>query len=388
MDESDHDMFLHGIGLAWQRRSESEPERSELWFTQVNGPAVRVIFVLTCAIATLHGCTQASVDQGGISVLDSLEGTPRWIDTAPAAPVWSPDGEVIAWGTEDGLYVSPGKSSDPELLTTEISVAGRPAWSPDGRRLVFVDEIRSSLVVIDSASGHRTLELELASDRAKFPSIGTLTFGGPAWSPDGSQIAFNCWDGAGDELCVVRADGGNERQVTQIDPARSTSGAPEQGFSAAPANVGPASWSPDGSYLAVAAYPEQRGAASGVFIVDLERGSARRVSSLVPNSEILWFGDGDSLLFTASEKGRSDAWRCWLESSVLENLTMGLESGAREPALAPDESQIAVSSRGKIIVQSLEGVVKAAMDSHHYGRFPAWKPNGDGLAFAAEPDVV
>ncbi len=57
-----------------------------------------------------------------------------------------------------------------------------------------------------------------------------------------------------------------------------------------------------GMALAVAAYPEQRpGVAVGVYVVDLVRGTAKcGQSATLPNSEIVWFPDGKSVLFSAS----------------------------------------------------------------------------------------
>ncbi len=345
-------------------------------------PLVRVVTALAMSVAILQGCSVTTDVKTGIYVAEPVADTPGLIAATSGAPNWSPNGEAIAWANEDGLHVSSLAGGEVRTLSTS-AVAGRPAWSPDGRSLAFVDHVGSALVTIDVASGETLFATALSTDDARYRPVATPTFGGPTWSPDGSLLAFNCWDGAGDEVCVIAADGTKVNQVTRIEPVGGTRDGSNDGYVPASANVGPPSWSPDGLSLAVAAYPERRGAAAGVFIVELERGVARRISSLVPNSEIVWFPDGELVLFTATEKGRSDAWRVRLDGSSPENVTRGLADGARQPALTADGSRIAIASGGAIIVQDLNGDVAVTISSSLWNASPAWHPGGRAIAFTS-----
>src|SRR5687768_9648341 len=91
-----------------------------------------------------------------------------------------------------------------------------PAWSPDGSRLAFAGYNQPGILVLNLADWSVTI----------LPVNGQS----PAWSPDGLKLAF-----AADELYVMDADGSNVVQITS-----------NMGF------VGQPTWSADGSTIAFA----------------------------------------------------------------------------------------------------------------------------------------
>lgn len=122
------------------------------------------------------------------------------------------------------------------VLSSRADVYEREAvFSPDGRRVAFVsqrDEPQGSDVVVATLNGERMEDVRNLTPNASGAVSLDVT---PAWSPDGSQIAFaSNRDGSDFKLWVMQADGSQVRQLT-------TAGAH--------ADVFP-TWSPDGKLIA------------------------------------------------------------------------------------------------------------------------------------------
>jgi Tol biopolymer transport system component len=125
-------------------------------------------------------------------------------------PVWSPDGQKIAFvrsNTRVGIYVASVDGSGLRNLTPNpVGVYAAPAWSPDGRKLAFVsDRDGNSEVYVMNAdgSGQRNVTRNPAFDAD------------PAWSPDGRSIAFRSTRDGNPEIYVMNADGSGQRNLTR-----------------------------------------------------------------------------------------------------------------------------------------------------------------------------
>lgn len=347
---------------------------------------VWLLLVLSLAVSTMSGCIAAEV-QEGVFALDTTNGAMTLVGEPAGIPVWSPTENTVAWGNEDGLFIHDLNEAGSRRLSA-AAIAGVPGWSPDGKKLAYIDRDRASLVVVSVELAAEQFSVPVDHGGAGNAQFSIVTLGGPTWAPDGSRIAYVCWDGIGDEICLIRSDGTDWHQVTRIGRPRSEDGSATPQSPLAASNTGPPAWSPDGDYLAAAVYPERPGAPTGVFLVDLSEGLGRRLSSLQPNSVVAWSPNGDSIVFSAFRRGRSDAFRVMLANSTLERVTEGLPEAARNPSLAPDGSSIAVESGGGIVVLEPQGPAQTLGVPGLRSSYPSWSPDGALIAVAATSDPI
>ena len=114
----------------------------------------------------------------------------------------------------------------------------------------------------------------------------------PDWSPNGAQIAFDAETGGGNEIWVVNVDGTNAAAIVP----RSTDCAISCGEVALPA------WSPDGSKIAFVRFQLGASGLEAAVIEVLEVASGdRRVLFKAPSTTALnyprWSSDGRSIVF-------------------------------------------------------------------------------------------
>jgi Tol biopolymer transport system component len=121
-------------------------------------------------------------------------------------PAWSPDGERIAYTTNESdesqdIWVMDADGSNPMQLTTFQGFDAFPEWSPDGERIAFTSDRMAfdDIWLMDPDGTH----------------LKRLTFGDaiderPDWSPDGTTIAFS----RNGNLWTIGAAGGAATKLT------------------------------------------------------------------------------------------------------------------------------------------------------------------------------
>ena len=167
-------------------------------------------------------------------------------DDGAGQPAFAPDGVRLAFagngrGTDDGdIWVTDLDNRRRNLTAGVVAGDAEPDWSPDGRRIAFSsnrEDGRAEIYTVDVESGSITRI-------TRSPAGGSSS--SPSWSPDGSRIAFvreqtasEEPEGSARDLWVVGADGSGERPVTDRFGAgqRNT-------------NVHEPAWSPDGTRIA------------------------------------------------------------------------------------------------------------------------------------------
>ena len=111
--------------------------------------------------------------------------------------VWSPDSKKIAFTTNRGngtrLFVMNADGSNQhDLLNENTHYGSYPAWSPDGKMIVFSKELPDQKTQLFVAKSDGSKIRQLTHSKAELNWL-------PAWSPDGRYIAYVRFDKWGEE---------------------------------------------------------------------------------------------------------------------------------------------------------------------------------------------
>jgi TolB protein len=196
-------------------------------------------------------------------------------------PAWSPDGTRIAFvrtGANEGypfprvpgIYaLSPATHAEQALVPLPGFQPGVwPAWSPDGSLIAY---IRGAKIAVARTDGKLVRLVGTHGDPRR-----------PTWSPDGSQIAFT--DGAGRELLVVSADGTGLHGVATV------------------ASADTPAWSPDGTWIAFAGRPNNT-ATNGIWIVHPDGTGFRLLAAVDSPFSPAWSPDSSQLVYESYTRG-------------------------------------------------------------------------------------
>ena len=117
-------------------------------------------------------------------------------------PAWSPDGKKLAYTrphSDWGIYVGTIDGEQEERVASANFLGGDPDWSPDGSEIVFVSTAVPAAGYLLKVVNYQTRKV-----RVLLPNDDPKTIRFPAWSPDGTLIAF-LWSKKG--IYIVRKSG-------------------------------------------------------------------------------------------------------------------------------------------------------------------------------------
>jgi len=340
-------------------------------------------------------------------------------------PTLSPDGNQVAfsWDGEAqdnyDIYVQVIGSGEPLQRTTDPAFDWAPAWSPDGREIVFLRywrEGRLAVVSIPPLGGQERMLLELPIT-PDWPR-DMLLWGAPTWSTDGEWVASTSLaDGlvlsrAGSEVAHTVTDlpggmelyptfapdgrslafvwmagwGNTDLHVLSLTPGLQADGEPKR-LTAGMRLINKPQWTQDGREIIFSAATE---AGMGLWRIEAAGISPPRRLALV--GEDAWSPsvsrDGRRLVYER-RTANSSVWRLSLgsEGSAAERIISSTRSD-ESPSYSPDGTRIVFSSTrsGSWEIWRAEADGSSAVQLTSLGRYssnPDWSPDGKQIVFGS-----
>ena len=232
---------------------------------------------------------------------------------------------------------------------------------------------RSNIWTVDPATGQQQ---QLTSDNVS---------SNPAWSPDGSRIAFVGNTADGPEIVVINADGTNRQQVTTEvrsadDPA----------------------WAPNGLKIAYAAKDTSFQVSPYLEVATINvDGTDRTVRTWGGGWHPAWRPDGSLIAFSTTRDtsfwpGGAQVWLVSSTATVQEStdprsgevVRQGPEypfsAMAYEPNWSPDGTKLVFTMGGDLYVINADGTERsllAASAGTSVDEHPAWSPDATRIVF-------
>lgn len=357
-------------------------------------------------------------DDGDVWVLDLASGAEKKLVEKAFNPAYSPDGERIAvdasWVGPRRIWTLDREGHNPQQITTDTSeeVAHvAPAWSPDGRKIVFQNLARTKFDI-------RVVNLE--SKQMNWITNDFLTNIRPAWSPSGKFIYFSSYRSGGINVWRARVDTdgkmrGALQQVTtgagqDVEVAVSPDGtrlayatlrqnadlwklpvSPQTGLaSGSPEAVmsttredSRGAWSPDGRRIA---FNSDRAGDMNIWLFSMADGETRQLTNgpggdFQPN----WSPDGKKILFFSSRSGSPNIWEVDVAGGAPRALTSNAGVNVN-PFFSPNGEQVAYQSdqSGRLEVWMMNaegGSARQLSNTGVTGHFLRWTDTGREVIF-------
>jgi Tol biopolymer transport system component len=267
----------------------------------------------------------------GVLVLCGSMGVFHFGSLSTASALSSVNGKIAFASSRDGnfeIYTMDSDGTNEARLTNSDATDLSPAWSPNGTKIAFV---RGDGIHVMDADGKNIKRLT---------RVG-LNSSNPSWSPNGTQILFSAvTDGSDRDIYVIDAAGGKVQDITNNN---------------ATDDFEPA-WSPEGDKIA---FTSRINASNfGIFLMNLNGTDRTSISGNRSSMQAGWSPDGTKIAFTGLGDRGPDIYIMDRDGSNAVRLTRGSSEEAN-PFWSPDGKKILFtathSAREQVYIMNSDG---------------------------------
>jgi Tol biopolymer transport system component len=249
-----------------------------------------------------------------------------------------------------------------------------PAWSPDGTQIAFqhtdhrlgtTDDVSPRDIYVMNSNGTEERCLTCEVDKE-------IHCEHPSWAPNSQLVVASCEVGDGYNLYVINIATNTLLKLTDYI-----------GDERYPV------WSPDGTQIVFLSQMDietnhEREWGYNVYTIASEGANLSQLAEGAKYGRATWSPDGQQVSAALMESNVSTAQLCRID---LHSLALNCNNSAKcgNTAWSPNGSQIACVSGSKILAISVEnGGVETLLDAGHYSISGiSWSPDGTRLVFAA-----
>ncbi len=225
----------------------------------------------------------------------------------------------VTWASDNPSVVS--VVEDGNVSTASYGHARITATAPGGRRAAAEVFVQGEIVVASSRTGRFQL---YAAERANLAQLrkvmdDTAVATEPAFSPDGSRIAFTSTRDGNPEIYVMDADGTSAGRLTN-----------------SPGADGHASFTADGQAVV---FHSQRTGHRQIFLQPITSSDALQLTQEpADNSQPNMSPDGETIAFVSNREGNNHIWLMSKDGSSQRPVTRGQQSKESAPHFLRDGS--------------------------------------------------